>query len=66
MNEKTYKVTGMHCQSCVANVSESVGDVSGVEAVDVDLAGEKVVVRGAELDDHAIRTAITEAGYQPA
>ena len=64
MNDASYTVKGMHCQSCVANVSEMVGEVEGVESVEVDLPSEKVVVRGEGLDDAAIRGAIAEAGYQ--
>lgn len=65
MGEKTYTVKGMHCQSCVANVSESVSEVTGVAGVDVDLATEKVVVKG-DFDDTAVREAIAAAGYQAA
>lgn len=66
MNEQTYTVKGMHCQSCVANVSESVAEVTGVSGVDVDLAADKVVVRGDSFDDAAVREAIAAAGYQAA
>lgn len=65
MNDATYTVRGMHCQSCVANVGERVGRLDGVESVDVDLPSEKVIVRGESLDDAAIRSAIAAAGYQP-
>ena len=66
MNEQAYTVKGMHCQSCVANVNEAVSEVTGVSVVDVDLAAEKVVVKGDGFDDHAVREAISTAGYQPA
>ena len=66
MSEKTYTVKGMHCQSCVANVSESISDVTGVTKVDVDLEAEKVVVQGDGFDDGAVRGAIEAAGYQAA
>ena len=66
MSEKTYTVKGMHCQSCVANVSESVSEVTGVSAVDVDLAADKVAVSGEGFDDAAVREAIAAAGYQAA
>jgi copper chaperone CopZ len=45
-------------------VSEEVGAVAGVESVQVDLDSKLVTVRGAALDDAAIRAAIDEAGYQ--
>ena len=66
MNETTYTVTGMHCQSCVANVSESVSEVTGVSDVDVDLDSGRVVVKGEGVDDAAVRAAIVEAGYRAA
>ena len=66
MSEITYTVKGMHCQSCVANVTEALGEVPGVAGVDVTLEDDRVVVRGDGLDDSAIRAAIAEAGYVPA
>ena len=33
----TYSVTGMTCAHCVAAVTEEVGGLAGVSAVDVDL-----------------------------
>lgn len=66
MSEQTYTVKGMHCQSCVANVSESVAEVTGVAGVEVDLDSEKVVVKGEDFDDAAVREAIAAAGYQAA
>ena len=66
MSEQTYTVKGMHCQSCVANVSESVTEVEGVAAVEVDLDSEKVVVKGEGFEDSAVREAIAAAGYQAA
>ncbi len=65
MDNATYTVTGMHCQSCVANVSDSVGEVPGVTSVEVTLEDERVVVTGA-FDDAAVRAAIEQAGYQAA
>lgn len=66
MTERTYTVRGIHCQSCVANIRESVGELGGISEVDVYLDTEKVVVRGEEIDDAAIREAIASAGYEAA
>lgn len=66
VTEKTYTVKGIHCQSCVANIRESVGELAGISEVDVDLNTERVVVRGQEIDDAAIREAIASAGYEAA
>ena len=57
-------VTGMYCGHCVAAVTKEVAAVPGVGEVDVDLDTKLVVVRGAALDDDAIRAAICKAGYE--
>jgi copper ion binding protein len=64
--EREYAVAGMHCESCVALVTEEVGDVDGVEAVSVDLAGGRATVRfdPARVDDARIVEAIRAAGYE--
>lgn len=64
MGELIYTVPAMHCGHCQAAVANEVGAVPGVESVDVDLDTKLVVVRGAPLDDAAIRAAIEEAGYE--
>jgi copper chaperone len=64
MSELTYRVPAMHCGHCKAAVAEEVGAVAGVESIEVDLDTKLVTVRGAALDDAAIRAAIDEAGYQ--
>lgn len=66
MSETIYTVRGIHCQSCVANISESVDAVDGVSAVEVDLEAEKVVVRGERFDDATVRAAIATTGYEAA
>ncbi len=61
----TYTVTGMTCGHCVASVTEEVGEVPGVDAVDVDLAsGRMTVTSGAPVGSELIRAAVVEAGYQ--
>ena len=61
----SYNVTGMSCGHCEAAVREEVGAVTGVDAVEVDLATGEVVVRG-EFDVASVREAIEEAGYEVA
>ncbi|MDQ4081284.1 MAG: heavy-metal-associated domain-containing protein [Actinomycetota bacterium] len=62
----TYSVPAIHCNHCAASIKEEVAAVDGVEAVDVDLDGKVVTIRGAALDDAALRAAIEEAGYEAA
>ena len=59
----TYSVSGMTCEHCARSVTEEVSEVRGVEAVEVDLASGRLVVRGAEVDADAVRAAVDEAGY---
>jgi copper chaperone len=66
MSELTYTVPAMHCGHCKAAVEREVSQVDGVQSVVVDLETKKVDVRGANLDDAAIRAAIDEAGYEAA
>ena len=64
--ELTYVVPGMTCSHCEHAISSELGEVPGVEGVDVDLKTKLVIVRGAGLDDAALRAAIEEAGYEAA
>src|SRR6266545_3166177 len=63
MTEITYSVPDMSCGHCKHEVTTEVSAVAGVDSVDVDLDTKRVVVRGAGLDDAAIRAAIDAAGY---
>jgi copper chaperone CopZ len=66
MTELTYSVPAMHCGNCTAAVEREVSQVAGVDNVVADLETKRVVVRGAQLDDAAVREAIAEAGYEAA
>ena len=61
---RTYTVTGMTCGHCVNAVTNEVGKLEGVSAVDVDLSSGRVTVESdAPLDDAAVAAAVDEAGY---
>jgi len=64
--ELVYSVPGVSCGHCRTAITEEVAPLPGVEAVEVDLDAKRVAVRGAGLDDAAIRAAIEEAGYEAA
>jgi copper chaperone CopZ len=66
MTEITYTVPAMSCGHCKQAVSSELGEVAGVDSVDVDLDTKLVTVRGHDLDDSALRAAIEEAGYEAA
>jgi copper chaperone len=61
---REYKVQGMTCEHCVLSVSEEVSEVAGVQQVDVELASGRLVVRGEDVGDDAVRAAVAEAGYE--
>ncbi|MDX6744745.1 heavy-metal-associated domain-containing protein [Actinocorallia sp. A-T 12471] len=63
MTQRTYTVKGMTCGHCTASVTEELGEVAGVAAVSVDLAGGLVTVSGDGFTDDAVRAAVEEAGY---
>ena len=57
-------VTGMTCGHCVASVTEEVGELAGVESVDVALeTGVVTIASGAPLDPADVEAAVVEAGY---
>lgn len=58
-----YTVTGMTCGHCVTSVTEEVGELPGVTAVELDLASGRLTVSGETTPD-AVRGAVEEAGYQ--
>lgn len=65
MTTRTYTVTGMTCQHCVASVTEELSEVAGVTSVEVDLTDGAVTVTSDQpLSDDDVRAAVDEAGYQ--
>jgi copper ion binding protein len=66
MTTRTYHVPGVSCEHCVAAITDEVGRVAGVVSVEVGLEAKRVTVRGAPVDDAAVRAAIDEAGYDVA
>jgi copper chaperone len=66
VTEVVYTVPGMSCEHCEHAVRSELGEVAGVESVDVDLETNLVTVRGQNLDDAALRASIEEAGYEAA
>jgi copper chaperone len=64
--KKTFKVTGMHCESCNWIIRENVSEVKGVKSAKPDYrTGEVVVEYEAPADDGQIKAAICrEGGYK--
>jgi copper chaperone len=59
----SFAVEGMSCDHCRVAITTEVTQVSGVQAVDVDLNAKVVRVSGTDLDPAAVVDAIDEAGY---
>jgi len=63
--EIEYKVTGMTCGHCEMSVREEVGEVPGIEILDVSATTGRLVVTASQpVDDGAVMAAVEEAGYQ--
>lgn len=63
---RTYTVSGMSCSHCALSVSEEVGEVAGVDSVDVDLASGRLEVTGAGFTDADVTEAVAALGYEVA
>ena len=63
MATRTYAVPGVTCGHCKMAIENEVGQVPGVERVEVDVAAKRVDIDGTAEED-AIFAAIAEAGYE--
>jgi copper chaperone len=64
MSEFNYDVVGMTCGHCEKAVAEEVGQVAGVQSVDVSASEGRLVVRGDDsVADADVIAAVEEAGY---
>lgn len=63
MSELTLEVTGMSCGHCVIAVTQAVGELAEVSAVQIDLVSGHARVRGIDLDPARVHRAVVEAGY---
>jgi len=65
MTEVTLKVEGMSCNHCVQSVERSVGQLTGVDQVKVNLAEGKVAVLfdEAKVSRAQIEETIDDQGY---
>ena len=61
---RAYHVAGMTCGHCRLSVMEEVGELDGVEQVDVELDSGRLDVTGADFTDDEVRAAVEEAGYE--
>lgn len=62
----TYTVPKVHCNHCALTIKEEVGELAGVEDVEVDLDAKRVSVRGDNVADEAVRKVLADVGYPAA
>ena len=63
--KKILTVEGMMCGHCQAHVTKALQAVAGVDAVEVDLAKKQATVTfSREVDDAALKAAVSDAGYE--
>lgn len=64
--KKTFKVTGMKCMGCVANVEKTLKALNGVQNVNVDLKAQTAEVEYDETvtNFETMKAAITGIGFE--
>lgn len=62
--KKLLKIEGMSCGHCVMHVRSALEEVPGVKSAQVDLLERQALVEGDNLNDQALRAAVTDAGYR--
>ena len=63
--ESTLTVDGMHCQNCVARITDSLKSVSGVKKVSVSLENKTVsVISKEEIPYDTLKSAIEKLGFK--
>lgn len=64
MTMNDYIVTGMTCGHCESAIRTEVGQIDGVERIDVSAStGKLVVTAQGPIDDQDVLAAVDEAGY---
>ncbi|BAS18533.1 heavy metal transport/detoxification protein (plasmid) [Arthrobacter sp. Hiyo8] len=69
MSTTEYQVTGMTCGHCEISIRNEVGQIPGVERIDVSATTGRLMVdtgSGDPADDAAVIAAVDEAGYSAA
>ena len=62
MVEKTYEITGMHCQSCVGKLTDALSELNEVDSAVVTLDPPLARVKGSGIDSDRIAGVVASAG----
>jgi len=64
VDQKVFKISGMHCVSCAKNIETEVKKTSGVFSVKVDFIGEKMFAQGEGFSAEEIKKRAEGLGYK--
>jgi len=66
MKKETYKISGMHCASCVATIERVLTKTNGVHSASVNFASESALIEFDEnvVSESALVNAVNDAGYK--
>jgi copper chaperone CopZ len=64
MKSMTLQSADIHCDACAYSIRNTVGNLPGVQSVNVDVAGQTVEVSyGEPANDRQIRETMADAGF---
>lgn len=63
MTDVMLRIEGMHCGSCVKNVTRALSRLDGVDVRRVDIGTALVAIDPARTSAETVAAAITDAGY---
>ena len=58
----TFKISGMHCQSCVTTLTDALTNLDGVDSALVTLDPPEARVEGSDFSSEGIKAAVSSAG----
>lgn len=62
--EITIKIEGMSCMNCAGAVKNALGELDGVENVEVELENKQANIRGENLEKDLLKEVVENAGYK--
>ena len=66
MSTEHFQVLNVKCAGCAANIQNGIGQLNGVDKVDVNIESGDVNIEGAALDRSQLAEKLAELGYPEA
>ncbi len=60
----TLQLGGMDCNHCVRSVETNIGKLENVEEAKAELQGQKLYLKGKDIDLNKVKETIESLGYQ--